>query len=152
MTRWERRSFNLLAAVVTLSGFAYLWMKYLVQSTDPFSVVNHPWQTTMLAMHVVASPAFILVSGVIFNSHVMRKLRVGQRPNRRSGYASLGTFVTMLLSGYGLQISTNERWLQVLVIVHLSSGVVFSVAYAAHLLIAAAMARKQPRAALSEVA
>jgi hypothetical protein len=152
MKPWERRTFHVLAVVVSLSGFAYLWMKYFLESADPFSVVNHPWQTAMLAVHVVASPGLILLFGIIFNSHIVRKLRIAQLPNRRSGYLSLGTLCAMILSGYFLQVSTNERWLRALVIVHVASALAFSLAYVSHLVIAVARARRQPGPVLSEVA
>lgn len=152
MKRWERWAFNTLALATALTGFAYLWMKYVEQSTDPFAVVNHPWQSTTLGLHVLVSPAFILMFGVILNSHVMKKLRATQLPNRRSGYVSLVTFVVMLLSGYLLQVSTSERWLQALVILHIASGALFTVVYVAHLVISAALARRRPGQVLSEVA
>ena len=152
MKRWERWTFNALALVVSVTGFAYLWMKYFEQNTDPFAVVNHPWQSTMLGLHVVASPAFILVFGIIFNSHVMKKLQATRLPNRRSGYVSLVTFAVMVLSGYLLQVSSSERWLQGLVILHIASGALFSAAYASHLVISATLARRRTAPVLSEVA
>jgi hypothetical protein len=142
--RWERQSFNALAFLVAATGFVYFWMKYVIEPTDPFAVVNHPWQAAMLNLHVVASPAFVLMFGIVLNSHVMRKLRASNLPNRRSGYTSLVTFAAMVLSGYLLQISANPLWLQTLVAVHVTAGAVFAVVYAAHLLISIKLARRQP--------
>src|SRR5688572_28399726 len=102
-------------------------MKYFTVTDDPFAVVNHPWQPAMLAIHVVASPWLLLVFGILMNSHIMRKLRVKGMPNRKSGYLSLGTFFTMTASGYLLQVVTGDRALSVLVAVHVTSGLVFSV-------------------------
>ena len=152
MKRWERWTFNSVTLVVAVTGFAYLWMKYALVQQDPFAIVNHPWETAMLNLHVIASPVFILVFGIIFNSHVMKKFRATGLPNRRSGYTSLGTFAVMVLSGYLLQINSDERWLQALVILHIGSGVVFSVVYAAHLVISARLARMRPESAIREVA
>ncbi|MDP3767991.1 MAG: hypothetical protein Q8S13_08240, partial [Dehalococcoidia bacterium] len=114
--------------------------------------VNHPWQTGMLDLHVVASPAFILMFGIVLNSHVMKKLRATGLPNRRSGYVSLGTFAAMVVSGYLLQVSANEGWLQALVVLHVGSGAIFSLAYAIHLVISARLARTRPMSAIREVA
>lgn len=155
MKRWERWTFNTLSLAVAATGFAYLWMKYGLTQDDPFAVVNHPWQTTMLDLHVIASPAFILVFGIILNSHIMKKLGAPRLPNRRSGLVSLGTFAAMVLSGYLLQVLTNERWLQALVVLHVASGAVFSLVYAAHLVVAARLARTPRRrqdAVIPEVA
>ena len=85
MKRWERWAFNLFALAVAASGFAYFWMKYLVETDDPFAVVNHPWQAAMLHLHVLASPPFVLLFGVILNSHIMKKLRAPRMPNRKTG-------------------------------------------------------------------
>jgi hypothetical protein len=152
MKRWERWTFNGFAFAVAVTGFVYLWMKYFVQTDDPFAVVNHPWETAMLNLHVVASPGFILIFGIILNSHVMKKLRATKLPNRRSGYVSLGTFAAMVVTGYLLQVAANEQWLQALVVVHVASGAVFSAVYAAHLVISAKLARSRPRSAIREVA
>ena len=152
MKTWERWTFNVLALAVAATGLAYLWMKYFQQNTDPFAVVNHPWQSAMLSLHVVASPAFILVFGIILNSHIMKKLRATRLPNRRSGYVSLGTFAVMVLSGYLLQVSSSERWLQALVILHIASGALFSVVYTTHLVISATLGRKRAASTLLEVA
>jgi hypothetical protein len=152
MKRWERRTFNALSLAVAATGFAYLWMKYVLQNDDPFAVVNHPWQTGMLDLHVVASPAFILIFGIVFNSHVMKKLRATRLPNRRSGFAALGTFAAMVVSGYLLQVSSNEGWLQALVVLHIASGAIFSIVYATHLVISARLAGARPDPAVREVA
>lgn len=152
MKRWERWTFNALSLAVAATGFAYLWMKYVLQSDDPFAVVNHPWQSGMLDLHVVASPVFILIFGIVFNSHIMKKLRATRLPNRRSGFVSLGTFAAMVVSGYLLQVSSNTEWLQALVVVHVASGAIFSIVYAIHLIISATLARTRPSPAIREVA
>jgi len=152
MKRWERWTFNALSLAVAVTGFVYLWMKYALQNDDPFAVVNHPWQNGMLDLHVVASPAFILMFGIVFNSHVMKKLRAPRLPNRRSGFVSLGTFAAMVVSGYLLQVSSSEAWLQALVVLHVASGAIFSVAYAIHLVLSASLARARPIPAVREVA
>jgi hypothetical protein len=153
MKRWERWAFNALSLSVSATGFAYLWMKYAMHTDDPFAVINHPWQTAMLDLHLVASPVLILMFGIVLNSHVMKKLRATRLPNRRSGYVSLGTFAAMVISGYLLQVSSSEEWLQALVVLHVGAGGVFSVTYGAHLVISARLARaQQTGAGIREVA
>lgn len=152
MRPWERWAFNLVALAVAASGFAYFGMKYLIQPDDPFAVVNHPWQSAMLHLHVLASPPFVLVFGVILNSHIMKKLRATRIPNRKTGLASLGTFVVMILSGYLLQVATSEVWLQRLVILHVASSAVFTIAYGTHLVISYKLVRRPERATIQEVA
>ena len=152
MKPWERWTFNLLALAVAASGFAYFWMKYFVQPADPFAVVNHPWEMAMLQLHVLASPPFVLIFGVILNSHIMKKLRATRIPNRKSGLTSFGTFALMIVSGYLLQVVTAEAWLRALVALHVASGVVFTVAYGAHLVISYRLVRRPGPTAMREVA
>lgn len=141
MKTWERWSFGLLAAAVAASGLAYFWMKYLLENDDPFAVVNHPWQGTMLALHVLLSPALVLVFGIVLNSHVLRKLGASRIPNRKSGLTSFTMFFTMTATGYLLQVVTGEGLRQLLVATHVASGSLFAAAYAAHLVISVRLAR-----------
>lgn len=152
MRRWERWSLGILLLVVAVTGFAYLWMKYFVENLDPMAVVNHPWQATMLSLHVIASPALILTFGIVFNSHIIRKLGQNRRPNRRTGLVSLGAFAAMTASGYALQVITNEAALRMLVLVHIVSGVVFSAAYFSHLVISLRITRSRSWQQIREVA
>jgi hypothetical protein len=152
MKRWERWSFNVFSLAVAVSGFAYFWMKYLVETDDPFAVVNHPWQAAMLHLHILASPPFVLVFGVILNSHIMKKLRAPRMPNRRTGLASFATFAAMIGSGYLLQVAAADAWLRGLVILHVASGVVFTLTYGIHLAISFRLVRRPAAAAIQEVA
>jgi len=151
MRPWERWTFHVLSLAVTTSGFAYLWMKYFVQSEDPFALVNHPWQSSMLQVHVLASPPFILVFGIILNSHIMRKLRATGVPHRKSGWVSLATFAAMLSSGYLLQVVGSETWLSRLVAAHVASAGLFTVSYAGHLILSATAVRQRSAVPVREV-
>lgn len=152
MRPWERRMFNLSALVVGVTGLAYFWMKYAMETDDPFALVNHPWQTTMLALHVVASPVMVLVFGIVLNSHIMRKLGAYRAPTRKSGLVSLATFAAMVVSGYLLQVTSSEAWLRALVVVHIASGIGFSAAYVVHLIASAVCARRFRAVAARQVA
>lgn len=142
MKRWERWTFGWLSFVVAATGGAYFWMKYLLTTDDPFAVVNHPWQSAMLSAHVVASPALLLVFGIILNSHILRKIGAKAAPARKSGLTSLVTFSLMAASGYLLQVTTSDMLLKLLVAVHVTSGVLFSAVYVIHLVISVRLLRR----------
>ena len=152
MKRWERWTFNLCSLAVAASGFVYFWMKYLLVSDDPFAVVNHPWEAATLHLHVLASPPFILIFGVLFSSHIVKKLRTFRTPNRRTGLASFATFGVMIATGYLLQVATADAWLRALVILHVASGVVFTLTYGIHLAVSLKLVRRPSTAAIQEVA
>jgi len=135
MKPWEHRLFNGLNIVVAITGFAYFYMKYALSSDDPFAVINHPWQSSALSLHVVFAPLVILLFGIVLRSHIIKKLISNNRPNRRTGWISLMTFSTMSLSGYLLQVATSVAWLKVLVVLHVGTSIVFLIGYGAHLVI-----------------
>ena len=152
MKRWERWTLNALSLAVAATGFAYLWMKYVLRNDDPFALVNHPWQSGMLDLHVLASPAFILMFGIVFNSHIMKKLSATRLPNRRSGIVALCTFAVMVVSGYLLQVSSHEGLMRALVVLHIASGAIFSASYAMHLVISSRLAGARVSPGVREVA
>lgn len=144
MKPWEKYTFTALSAIVTITGVAYFWMKWMMQADDPFAVVNHPLQPLMLQLHVLAAPAFLVTFGIIFNSHVGRK--IGKKiPNRRSGLLSLATLVVMTASGYFLQTLTDPLLHQISLVAHLASGVTFAVSYTVHLAISVRIWQQSPR-------
>ena len=152
MNRWERWTFGLLTLGVLLSGGAYFWMKYLLVNDDPFSVVNHPWQSAMLAAHVLAAPGLLLMFGILVDGHVRRKVGASRITNRRSGFVSFGSFFVMAASGYLLQVLTSDAVLGVTSVVHVVSGVLFGVSYLAHLVISVRLTRSSPVGIQEEVA
>ena len=134
MKRWERYSFNAAAALVAITGFVYLWMEYGMKTDDPFAVVNHPWQPHVLGLHVLAAPVLLVVFGIVFNSHIGRKLR-SYGANRRTGMTALITFALMTVSGYLLQVVTTPVLRNVCLVAHIASGTIFAVSYTIHLVI-----------------
>ena len=146
MTWWERRAFNLLHAVVAVTGVAYLYMKYVMTAADPFAVINHPWQPAMLSLHIVAAPVFIAFFGMLFRSHTLRKLVSPNAGNRRTGWTSLVSFSAMALSGYFRQVASDPVWLSGLVWAHVSTSLIFVAAYGVHLVIGWRLTRVSPTA------
>ena len=65
MKRWEILLFHILTIAVAVSGLMFFWMKYLMEIDDPFSIVNHPWQSGMLSVHVIVAPVLVFVTGLL---------------------------------------------------------------------------------------
>ena len=133
MIWWERWGFNAFHAVVGATGFVYVYMKFILVTDDPFAIINHPWQPATLAIHVVAAPVFIAFFGMLFRSHSLRKLRLGNPANRRSGWTSIIGFSVMALSGYFIQIGTTPEFINFSIWLHIGSGTVFVIGYSVHL-------------------
>jgi hypothetical protein len=145
MTRFEKWSIGLATTVVSASGLLYLWVRYFVTPTDPFSVINHPLQPYLLQVHLLAAPPLVLLFGMVLQSHILKKLRSGYRPNRRSGLVALWTFGVMTMSGYLLQMVTAPLVTTVVVWLHVGSGGVFTLSYVVHLAISLRLAAIEPR-------
>ena len=132
MKRWEKWLFHISTIAVAVSGLMFFWMKYLMENDDPFSIVNHPWQSGMINVHVIVAPVLVFVTGLIVQSHIRKKLESGSRPNRSSGVVSIFTLPLMIVSGYLLQIVSSPLLAQIVLVLHMVSSSAFMVTYAAH--------------------
>ena len=134
MTRGQVIYVHVCVALTALTGVVFAVMKYFMKSTDEFSVVNHPMQPYMLAIHVVVAPFLVFGFGWLFANHVRPKLAFDERRNRATGIWSLVAIVPMTLSAYLLQVSTGETTRQVMAASHWISSALFVVAYLIHLI------------------
>lgn len=132
MTRCERRTFNGLALVVSISGFAFLLMKYGMETDDPFALVNHPLQPYALDLHLIAAPFLLFLSGMLARGHIGPMLRQTRQGNRKSGLISLCLLAVMAVSGYLLQIVTHSLLYQASLVLHILSGSLFSFSFLVH--------------------
>ncbi len=132
MNRWHSWLSHLFTIVVGTSGIAYLWMKYFVKTDDPFAIVNHPLQPFMLDLHVFAAPVLVFLFGLMFESHIQRKLKNGSPSNRRSGVIAAMTFAVMGITGYLLQVIVNPGLMRAALVLHLFSSGVFLLSYIVH--------------------
>ena len=135
MTWWERWGFNTFHVVVGVTGFVYFYMKYMMTTDDPFAIVNHPWQSSMLSMHVFTAPFFIAFFGMLFRSHSFRKILSANPANRRTGWTSLISFSVMAVSAYAIQGATTPTSINAAVWVHIVASTLFVAGYAIHLVI-----------------
>lgn len=130
MSRLEAWLSHLSTLVVSLTGFIYAYMNYVMKPQDPFSVVNHPWQPTIMEIHILAAPVFVLLLGIMVHSHILLKLQNGGKTARKSGLLLIPLFVLMTASGYLLQVVPS--WRKILVVVHLISGFLWFTFYVTH--------------------
>ena len=131
MTRLEAWFTHVTTILVTITGLVYAYMHYVMKSNDPFSVVNHPWEPYMMDAHIVVSPFLVLAIGMLVNSHILAKLQSNGKTARKSGIFLIPLFIIMVLSGYLLQVITAS-WKNIVIILHLVSGTLWSLIYLAH--------------------
>ena len=133
MTRWERWGFNTFHVVVAVTGLVYFYMKYLISTDDPFAIVNHSWQSTMLSLHVIAAPFFVALFGMLFRSHSLGKILSPNPDNRRSGWTALISFSAMAISGYLIQVAATPFLVSVSIWMHAVTSTLFLIGYTVHL-------------------
>ena len=132
MTRGQAIALHGSTALAGGTGLVYAWMRYVCASDDPFAVVNHPLQPFFQHAHVVLSPLLVFASGWIWEAHVWPRIRSRFATRRRSGLSLAVSFVPMVLSGYMIQVSTDEGARRVWIATHLASSAAWLVAYLVH--------------------
>jgi len=142
MSRAEKLLLHLSTWGVTVTGLVYLVMKYVLVNDDPFSVLGHPWQPHVLALHLLIGPFVIFSLGLIAREHVLERFRaVSVRRGRGSGIWTILLATPMVFSGYLLQVSTSRGARLALAVVHVASGALYALVFLAHLARAAARGR-----------
>ncbi len=136
MSRFEKILLHASVLLAALSGGVLFWMKHLLASRDPFSVVHHPWQPAVLAAHVLVVPLLVFALGLITRDHIVGRFLDGSaRPGRRSGIGAILLALSMIASGYLLQVLTGADARRLMALVHAACGGAFTIAYIAHVLL-----------------
>lgn len=146
MTRGEAWSVHISNLLVGGTGVVYAWMLYVTEPSDPFSVVNHPWQPTLQQLHVLVAPLLVFAAGLIWRDHIWKHFKNGNS-RRRSGLGLLLTLVPMVVSGYLIQTSVDPTWRKIWVGVHLTTAALWVLAYLGHYVAGRKQARAKRRAA-----
>ena len=131
MNRFESWLLHLSTVALTITGLVYAWMRYLMKPSDPFSVVNHPWEPHFLSTHILVAPLLLIAFGFILHGHILFKISVGARTAKKSGLLLIPLFAVMVISGYLLQVIVSD-FRKALVWIHLVSGAGWSLFYLTH--------------------
>lgn len=143
MTRFEAWTVHLSSLLVGGTGLVYAWMRYFAEPSDPYAVVNHPWQPTLQHLHILVAPLMVFAVGFIWREHVWKHWRQRVRGRRRSGLSMVLTLVPMVVSGYLIQTAVSDTWRGVWVAVHLTTSGLWLLGYAGHLLVPWLARRRQ---------
>ena len=125
MSRFERWSVWLTSLVTAATGIVLLWMKYFMEPGDQWSVINHPWEPVVLKLHILGAPLLVFALGLITLRHVWEHIRQRESRGRRSGFTVALTATAMVVTGYLIQVVTQEGWLRVVALGHIGVGLVY---------------------------
>jgi uncharacterized membrane protein YidH (DUF202 family) len=134
MSRTQLAWLHVSIGITAITGIVFAAMKYFMQTSDEFAVVNHPLQPWMLSAHVVVAPLALFILGWTFSNHMLPKKRFGDDTGRKSGTSAMWLIVPMAASGYLLQVSVDERLRQAMAIAHWITSGLFVIVYVLHLL------------------
>jgi hypothetical protein len=132
MKRWEAWTSHIGWTLVGLSGIVYGVLKYFMGSADPDSRVAHPWQPSVLALHLLAAPVAVFGLGLLFRRHALANLSSGEGERRRTGLAMTLLAIPLVLSGYLLQTLTGDAARHGTGWGHAALGLLYAVGYALH--------------------
>lgn len=120
------------SAATGITGIVYAWMKYLVESAEPWAVINHPWEPWVLKAHILVAPVMVFAVGLVTVGHIWKHFRNRVEARRMSGLTLMAVLVPMVLSGYLIQAVTGAGWLLALVVAHLVTGGLYLVGLGVH--------------------
>ena len=135
MKQSDARLTHLSVLLAGISGFVYGGLLYFGASEDEYGIVVHPWVPFFQALHVVTVPLFVLALGMIWNYHIVAKLRSLAKVRRRSGITLVSQAIPMIVSGYALQVSVDEFWRLIWMWAHIVTSSFFSIVFVVHLLV-----------------
>lgn len=112
--------------------FFYIIKGYFQIETD-YGIRPHPYQAHAQAIHIVLSPLWIFIFGVLFKDHILEKLK-NSKFKKLSGVSSVVFSLLMVLSGYLVQIIYEPSLKEIVVNTHLVTSSLFSVFYFIHII------------------
>ncbi len=119
-------------ALLAVSGILLAVMLYFMTSDDPFAVVNHPWQSDMLHLHVLSAPPVVFLLGIYAWNHAFPYLSTRVREGRGSGWTLVVLAAPMILSGYLIQVSVSDGWRKAWIVLHLATSILWIVGMTVH--------------------
>ena len=114
------------------TGVVYGVMRYLLTTSDPYAIANHPWQPHFQHLHILTAPLLIFALGIFWMSHISTNLRSSGAKGRLSGITMLLTVVPMVMSGYFIQTAISEAWRLVWIWVHGLASLAWLVHFCVH--------------------
>ncbi len=132
MNGFEKWALGLTTATTAITGLGLFITKYLMQTDDPWAVINHPLQPWFLKAHILVAPALIFALGMIAARHAWPYLKTGLRSGLRSGIVTTLVTVPMVLSGHLIQIITAPGWLKGIAVLHIATAFLFTATLVGH--------------------
>jgi len=132
VTRWTYRWMVQANLWVGGTGIVYGVMRYVLRPSDPYAVVNHPWQHHLQHLHILTAPALVFFIGLFWVAHATPYRQSREREGRRTGLGMMVLTAPMILSGYLLQITIHEIWRNIWAGLHILTSGLWVTVFLAH--------------------
>ncbi len=136
MSRTTAWTLHAAVVVMAATGFFLTWIVYFAadpsESELEMFAVQDPWQPWLVAVHVVAAPVLLFITGLIWFTHVWGRVKLGFEDRRTGGLVLAWSLAPMALCGYLLQVFESETARHVLGWIHAAVGIVFAATYLVH--------------------
>ncbi len=133
--KWQYHFLWISIFFTSITGTLLLIMKYILSPMDMFSVINHPWQSITLKLHILFAPFMIFGLGYTTVLHVIPYIKENMRKSLKTGLSAFIMLCPMILSGYFIQCLTNQNWNKIASILHIATSFVFLISFIIHQLI-----------------
>lgn len=132
MKPFEKWSLWVTTALTGGTGLAYWYVRYFMEPTEPWSVINHPIQPWLLKAHIVVAPLLVFAVGLVTVGHIWRHFRTGVQWGRKSGLTAMLALAPMVFTGYAIQVITHQGWVTAMAWSHIGFGVLYLLGFVLH--------------------
>jgi hypothetical protein len=120
---------------IIISGLLLFLVKYYFpKKINEWSILNHPWQSPLLYLHILTAAVFLFIIGQFWTAHISPRLknRSVNKSGLKSGSILILVMVIMCSSGYLIQVVTHILWRDITIWVHIGSSLSWAVMYIYH--------------------
>lgn len=133
LERWHRRSLYASAAVLLLSGAAWLVLHYFQRPVNQFGESVNPGEPWTMKVHGAAAMAALFLVGSLLHIHIRPSIRAGR--NTVTGWAMIAILSFLTITGYGLYYLAGESDRSLWSLLHWSAGFAFAVLSILHVVV-----------------
>lgn len=104
----NKQYFHLATLLNLLVGVVYFLFRYFITVQTDFGEMPSEYQPYFQYFHILFVVPWVFVFGMLFQTHMLPKLKKKLPKKKKSGITLMVLSVLMILSGYTIQVSSPE--------------------------------------------
>ena len=133
LERWHRRAIYLSAALLLVSGAAWLLLRYFMRPVGEFGQLPHPVEPWAMKLHGGAAMLMLFFLGSLLNTHIRRAIKSDR--NLVTGWGMIGVVLLLVATGFGLYYIAGDSDRPLWSAIHWIIGLGASVLFLLHIII-----------------